>query len=60
MLNGRKALVRKLDWKIMIMATIGFSALNLDRSNISQANSDSFLQDLGLTTDGKFVRLLFE
>ncbi|KAG1868533.1 allantoate permease [Suillus subluteus] len=46
-----KALVRKLDWKIMIMATIGFSALNLDRSNINQANSDSFLQDLGLTTD---------
>ncbi|KAG1859532.1 allantoate permease [Suillus subalutaceus] len=46
-----KALVRKLDWKIMLMAAIGFSALNLDRSNINQANSDSFLQDLGLTTD---------
>ncbi|KAG1826355.1 allantoate permease [Suillus variegatus] len=46
-----KALVRKLDWKIMVTAAIGFSALNLDRSNISQANSDSFLQDLGLTTD---------
>ncbi|KAG1815200.1 allantoate permease [Suillus subaureus] len=37
-----RALVRKLDWKIMLMATIGFSALNLDRSNISQANSDNF------------------
>ncbi|KAG2137400.1 allantoate permease [Suillus bovinus] len=47
----RKALVRKLDWKIMLMAAGGFSALNLDRNNISQANSDSFLQDLGLTTD---------
>ncbi|KAG2351135.1 major facilitator superfamily domain-containing protein [Suillus spraguei] len=45
------ALVHKLDWKIMVMAAIGFSALNLDRSNINQANSDSFLQDLGLTTD---------
>ncbi|KAG1859154.1 hypothetical protein C8R48DRAFT_260129 [Suillus tomentosus] len=46
-----KALVRKLDWKIMITAAIGFAALNLDRSNINQANSSSFLQDLGLTTD---------
>ncbi|KAG2035940.1 major facilitator superfamily domain-containing protein [Suillus americanus] len=46
------ALVRKLDWKIMVMAAIGFSALNLDRSNINQANSGSFLQNLGLTTDG--------
>lgn len=45
------ALVRKLDWKIMVMAAIGFSALNLDRSNINQANSGSFLQNLGLTTD---------
>ncbi|KAG1826342.1 allantoate permease [Suillus variegatus] len=47
-----KALVRKLDWKIMITAAIGFAALNLDRSNVNQANSSSFLQDLGLTTDG--------
>ncbi|KAG2058163.1 allantoate permease [Suillus hirtellus] len=46
-----KALVRKLDWKIMVTAAIGFAALNLDRSNINQANSGSFLQDLGLTTD---------
>jgi hypothetical protein len=54
-LNVRKALVRKLDWKIMVTAAIGFSALNLDRSNISQANSSTFLQDLKLTTNGKFV-----
>ncbi|KAH7926284.1 allantoate permease [Leucogyrophana mollusca] len=46
-----QAVVRKIDWKIMIWAAVGFSALNLDRSNINQANSSSFLPDLGLTTD---------
>ncbi|KAH7882337.1 allantoate permease [Phlebopus sp. FC_14] len=46
-----RALVRKLDWKIMLMATIGFTALNLDRSNINQANSSTFLPDLKLTTN---------
>jgi hypothetical protein len=44
--------VRKIDWKIMAMAAIAFSALNLDRSNINQANSSTILPDLGLTTDG--------
>ena len=55
--RGRKALVRKIDWKIMLMAAIGFSALNLDRSNINQANSSTFLPDLGLTTNGTNARL---
>ncbi|KAH7910951.1 major facilitator superfamily domain-containing protein [Hygrophoropsis aurantiaca] len=35
----------------MAWAAISFSALNLDRNNINQANSSTFLPDLGLTTD---------
>ncbi|KAG7446990.1 allantoate permease [Guyanagaster necrorhizus] len=46
-----KALVRKIDWKVMLWAAISFSALNLDRNNLSQANTDNFLPDLGLTTN---------
>ncbi|EPQ53585.1 MFS general substrate transporter [Gloeophyllum trabeum ATCC 11539] len=46
-----QALVRKIDWRVMLWAAISFSALNLDRSNINQANSDNFLPDLGLTTN---------
>ncbi|THH12286.1 hypothetical protein EW146_g7763 [Bondarzewia mesenterica] len=46
-----KIIVRKIDIKIMIWAFIMFFALDLDRSNISQANTDNFLDDLGLTTD---------
>jgi len=47
-----QALVRKIDWKVMLWA-ISFSALNLDRNNLSQANTDSFLPDLNMTTNGK-------
>ncbi|KAF9069471.1 major facilitator superfamily domain-containing protein [Rhodocollybia butyracea] len=46
-----KALMWKIDWKVMAWAAISFSALNLDRGNISNANSDNFLLDLNLTTD---------
>ncbi|PPQ65118.1 hypothetical protein CVT24_003009 [Panaeolus cyanescens] len=44
-------LLRKIDWKVMLWAAISFSALNLDRGNLSQANTDNFLPDLGMTTN---------
>ncbi|KAF4616388.1 hypothetical protein D9613_008671 [Agrocybe pediades] len=46
-----RALLRKIDWKVMLWAAISFSALNLDRGNLSQANSDNFLPDLKMTTN---------
>ncbi|KAF8956288.1 allantoate permease [Flammula alnicola] len=46
-----RALVRKIDWKVMLWAAISFSALNLDRGNLSQANTDNFLPDLKMTTN---------
>lgn len=53
-----KALVRKIDWHVMLWAVIMFASLNMDRSNLVQANTDNFLDDLGLTTDGTCRRLL--
>ncbi|KIM47672.1 hypothetical protein M413DRAFT_15814 [Hebeloma cylindrosporum] len=46
-----KNVVRKIDFRIMIRAFVMFFALELDRSNISQANADNFLNDLGLNTN---------
>lgn len=45
-------LINKLDWKITLWACIAFFALDLDRGNLSQANTDNFLEDLGLSTNG--------
>ncbi|KAI0756304.1 MFS general substrate transporter [Daedaleopsis nitida] len=44
-------IVRKIDFKVMIWAFLMFFSLDLDRSNISQANTDNFLDDLGMNTD---------
>ncbi|KAF2449116.1 MFS general substrate transporter [Karstenula rhodostoma CBS 690.94] len=43
--------LKKIEWRVAAWATIAFFALDLDRSNISQANTDNFLDDLGLTTN---------
>lgn len=48
-------LIRKIDWKIMFFAAIMFMALELDRSNISQALTDNFLEDLDMNTNGDYV-----
>ncbi|KAK2756607.1 phthalate transporter [Colletotrichum kahawae] len=45
------ALIRKVDFRIMVWACIMFMALELDRANISQANTDNMLGDLKMTTN---------
>lgn len=49
--RSERKLVRKMDWLIALWACIMFFGMDLDRMNISQANSDGFLTDLGLTKD---------
>ena len=39
----------------MIWAGLMFFSMQIDRGNLSQANSDDFLTDIGLNTDGGFV-----
>ncbi|CRK15452.1 putative transporter like protein [Verticillium longisporum] len=45
------SLINKLDWKITLWACNAFFSLDLDRGNLSQANTDNFLEDLGLDTN---------
>ncbi|GKZ30874.1 hypothetical protein AbraIFM66950_010563 [Aspergillus brasiliensis] len=42
---------RKTDWSILLWILIMFFGLNLDRGNLSNANSDNLLGDLNLTTN---------
>ncbi|KAF7162003.1 hypothetical protein CNMCM5623_007374 [Aspergillus felis] len=44
--------VRKIDLRITLLACVMLMALELDKSNIQQANADNFLTDLHLTRDG--------
>ncbi|RDW68164.1 MFS general substrate transporter-67 [Coleophoma cylindrospora] len=48
-------LVRKIDMRIMAFCAFMFMALELDRSNIAQALTDHFLEDLQMTTNGKIL-----
>ncbi|KAJ5687944.1 hypothetical protein N7536_010563 [Penicillium majusculum] len=46
-----KKIVRKIDARVCTFACVTFFALQLDRGNISQALSSTFLQDLKMTTN---------
>src|SRR5258708_31248204 len=46
-----KVLLQKTEWRVTFWTFIMLVSLELDRVNLSQANSDNFLEDLGLTTD---------
>lgn len=50
-----KAIIRKLDLRVCFWACTMFFALQVDRGNLVQAVSGTFLKDLHLTTNGEFV-----
>ncbi|KAK3372658.1 major facilitator superfamily domain-containing protein [Podospora didyma] len=46
-----RALVRKIDFRIMLWTCLMFCALEMDRANIKQAVTDNLLPELGLGTN---------
>lgn len=44
-------LINQLDLKVTLWACVAFFGLDLGRGNLSQANTDNFLPDLGMTTN---------
>lgn len=49
-----KAVIRKLDLRVCFWACTMFFALQVDRGNLVQAVSGTFLKDLNLTTNGVY------
>jgi hypothetical protein len=47
-----KKIVRKLDWHVCLWACTMFFSLQIDRGNLGQAVSGTFLKDLKLNTNG--------
>ncbi|KAF5622579.1 alternative sulfate transporter [Fusarium tjaetaba] len=47
--DDEKKLCRKVDFFVLPLLILGFIALNLDRSNIAYALTDSFFEDVGIT-----------
>ncbi|OKL61498.1 hypothetical protein UA08_03330 [Talaromyces atroroseus] len=46
-----KRIIRKLDWRVCLWACVMFFGLQVDRSNLTQAVSGTFLHDLKLNTN---------
>lgn len=50
-----KQIIRKLDLRVCFWACTMFFSLQVDRGNLTQAVSGTFLEDLNLSTNGKLT-----